>query len=706
MADSRSMASLTQKFTPIPPEDLNSDPLLQDLPRTDVDGREVPVLGKIPLLARLGKGAMGAVYYGVHPRLKIEVAVKVLHANLAKSDPALIERFYREAQSAARVSSRHLVHVTDVDEEYGLFYIMMEYVRGISAVQYLKLQMKSGKKGVDEAEALDIVMAATRGLAAAHVEGIIHRDVKPANIMVPQSKAGEGYDLELSKLADLGLARPEGQDAGLTGAYQAIGTPGFMAPEQIQDASTAGKAADVFSMGATLHALLTATTPFPGASQMIVLSNTMTQPHLPVETVRRDVSLGTVTLIDRCLSKEPSRRYSDGQALLDALRLGRQMLVEEGAKPPKKSIDQTTVIPKSQRKRGNTRISPISEPNADTQTATKLRKDIPKEEAPNPAASSSQQVTAVTLQRPAIADLKGAIPGCPPPPPAARAAYTLWPFDLNEARRRRKEIAQKLNLPTEVSIPLNDSAPIQLTLIPPGEFLMGSPQTEEFREKDEFPHYARMTRPYYISVTPVTQEQWQSVTGLNAFKFKDLPDSAKRPAERISWLDVQEKFLPKILPFASEGWKIRLPSEAEWEYAARAGTETPFHFGLSLSLDKLNCKEDRTSGNDWKWVYIGGTSGAKERLQTSPVCSFPPNAWGLSDVHGNVWEWCEDFYSEPFYHHEPCVNPVNTSLGEERVLRGGGWNYTARYCRSAARYHSTADARNVSFGFRVVCVPV
>jgi len=702
------MASLTQRFAPVPPEDLTSDPLLEELPRVDVDGRQVPVLGKIPLLARLGRGAMGAVYYGVHPRLKIEVAVKVLHANLAKSDPALIERFYREAQSAARVSSRHLVHVTDVDEEYGLFYIMMEYVRGISAVQYLKMQMKRGKKGVDEAEAIDIIMAASRGLAAAHAEGIIHRDVKPANIMVPQSKTGEGYDLELSKLADLGLARPEGQDAGLTGAYQAIGTPGFMAPEQIQDASTAGKAADVFSMGATLHALLTATTPFPGSSQMIVLSNTMTQPHLPVESVRPDVTLGTVTLIDRCLSKEPARRYADGQALVDALRLGRQMLVEEGAKPPKKSIDHTTVIPKSERKKGNTRISPITEPDADTRTATKFKKEAPatpKVEEVSPAASSSQQATAVSMVRPPAADLNGSIPGCAAPAPVPNPAYRGWPFDLNEARRRRKDYAEKQGLPTEVSIPLSGSAPLHLALIPPGEFLMGSPQTEEFREKDEFPHYARMTRPFYISTTPVTQEQWQSVTGLNACKFKDLPDSAKRPAERISWLDIQEKFLPKISSFASAGWKFRLPSEAEWEYSCRAGTETPFHFGQTLSIEKLNCKEDRTSGDDWKWVYVGGSSGAKERNQTSPVCSYPPNAWGLSDTHGNVWEWCEDFYSEPFYHHEPCVNPVNTSLGVERVLRGGGWNYTARYCRAAARYKSTAESRNVSFGFRIVCVP-
>jgi len=684
----------------IPPEDLSDDTLLDFLPRTDLNGIATPVLGKIPLLARLGKGAMGAVYYGVHPRLKIEVAIKVLQSSLAKKNPDLIERFYREAQSAAKVSSRHLVHVSDVDEECGLFYITMEYVRGISAVEFLKRELKKGKPGLNETDALDIIIAATRGLAAAHEEGIIHRDVKPANIMVPQSKTSDSFDKELSKLADLGLARPEGQDGGLTGAYQAIGTPGFMAPEQIQDASTAGKTADVFSMGATLHALLMAATPFPGSSQVVVFAKTMNEPHARVEAKRPEISLGTIALIDRCLSKDPSRRFTDGTALLDALRICRAKLTDEGAAAPVKLTEGTTVF-KKEKSRQTRRV-----PLADIPLPLALPPQInPDSTVLDPKKSNAdKKVEVASSPEPSTGP---ALPGVPPPDleMCRLKTYTVFPFDTAEARRRRKDIADALSLPQEITLALPGALQMPFVLIPPGEFLMGSPPSEEFRERDEHNHYARMTRPFYLATTPVTQEQWQSVTGTNTSRGKDAPDSPKRPVERVSWKEINENFFPTIQASATRGWKFRLPSEAEWEYACRAGTETPFHFGLQISTEKLNCKEDVTSGNDWKWVYKQSSGGVlRERGQTSPIHSFPPNAWGLSDMHGNVWEWCEDVYDENFYTNQPCVDPLNLAASEERVLRGGSFNYTARYCRAACRYHSTPDSRNFSFGFRPALV--
>jgi len=701
----------------LPPQDLSSDSLLQYLPRVDFNGQSVPLLGKIPLLSRLGKGAMGAVYYGVHPRLKIEVAVKVLQSSLAQQNPDLIERFYREAQTAARVSSRHLVHVSDVDEECGLFYITMEFVRGLSGVEFLKRELKRGKPGLDECDALDVVIAATRGLAAAHDESIIHRDVKPANIMIPLNKNGETYDLELSKLADLGLARPENQDAGLTGAYQAIGTPGFMAPEQIEDASRVGKPADVFAMGATLHALLTATTPFPGTSQVVVFSKTLKDPHLRVDEKRPDVSLGTISVIDRCLSKDPARRYADGEALLEALKKCRQELTGSGVQPPKKTSEGTSLYKKTSKRRQTQQLGAPTIPSTagtpvpaakimaalppkliDESTVVNTAPPVaPKPAAPPPGADKTALTAAVQVT----------LPGVPPPKLEAYKDKIpmLFPFDAQEARRRRKEISERLGLPASVQLDLPGGIPLQLQLIPPGEFLMGSPASEDFRANDEYNHYARMTRPYYIGTTPVTQEQWQAVAGFNNSRFKDLPDSPRRPVEKISWLDIQQKFLPVIQSSATAGWKFRLPSEAEWENACRAGTETAFNFGLSISMDKLNCKEDATSGNDWKWVYRSDTgSTLRERGQTSPVGIFPPNAWGLSDMHGNVWEWCEDWYSEQFYNNQPCVDPLNTEPSDERVLRGGGFNYTARYCRAACRYHSQPDSRNFSFGFRLALV--
>ena len=694
----------------VPPQNLTEDPLLRSLPRTKVGELSAPLLGKIPMLARLGRGAMGAVYYGIHPRLRIEVAVKVLQSFLAAEDPAMVERFYREAQTAARVRSQHLVHVSDVDEEFGLFYIVMEYVKGISVADYIKRATAAGKVGVPEGDALRIVIAASKGLAAAHAESIIHRDVKPSNIMLPLTKDGEDYALELAKLTDLGLARPENQDSGLTMSLEALGTPGYMAPEQAQDAATAGKPADVFSMGATLYALLRGRAPFSGATPMAVLQNTIQQPHPPISEFRPDVSLATASVLDRCLAKEPRRRYPDGAALVEALRACRDELGGSDGRGTGENVriellsEETTML---RRKRGRTVVQ--SRKPSLTKTLAKGRlTTIVEPDEPNEAKADSAPKLPKTKEakktQPALEAVQGTYPPLPAGGLGKHERYIHWPIDPYDARQRRRQTAAATGLPEQMTVPLPGGETTTLTLLPAGEYLMGSPQSEEFREKDEHPHYVRLTRPFYIGLTPVTQAQWQATTGENASRFKDLPDSPQRPVERVSWNDIHAKFLPQLAGVSGPGWQFRLPTEAEWEYACRAGAETPFCFGQAISMDKLNCKEERTSGNDWKWIYshdLGG--GPKERQQTTPVGVYPPNAWGLVDVHGNVWEWCEDWYNEAFYQNPQAVDPLCTVRSEDRVLRGGGWNYSARYCRAACRYHSAPDARNFSFGFRVVC---
>src|SRR5205823_4676117 len=162
--------------------------LLANAPRIDTNGKATPALGGIPLLAKLGQGGMGAVYYGIHPRLQVAVAVKVLPFHLAQSQPDMIQRFFREAQIAARIKSSHLVNVLDVNEEKGLFYLIMEFVSGQSAGAHLRQIAKEGGAGLPETTALEICIAATEGLAAAHAENVVHRDIKPDNIMLPKAK--------------------------------------------------------------------------------------------------------------------------------------------------------------------------------------------------------------------------------------------------------------------------------------------------------------------------------------------------------------------------------------------------------------------------------------------------------------------------------------------------------------------------------------
>ena len=302
----------------IPSTDLSSEKLLLPASRIMLQNRNFPSLGGIPLLAKLGQGGMGAVYFGIHPRLRQEVAVKVLPFLLAEQQPELIQRFFREAQSAARVHSQHLVTVLDVNEEGGLFFLVMEFVNGVSAGGFLKGLKADGKIGCDEATALDICIAATEGLAAAHAESIIHRDIKPDNIMVPKSKNGLLL-VKKAKLADLGLARCDEGGQSLTGSQSMMGTPGYMAPEQAEDAKNAQKPADVFSMGATLYALLCGTPPFTGSTPMQAILAAIQKPHVPVLQLRPDISAATSAVIEECLLKDPARRMPDADALLERL---------------------------------------------------------------------------------------------------------------------------------------------------------------------------------------------------------------------------------------------------------------------------------------------------------------------------------------------------------------------------------------------------
>ena len=303
-------------------EDLSKDDLLRNVPRESFSGREVPRLGKVYLLAQIGRGGMGSVYYGAHASLDIDIAVKILPDTLATQDPTLVKRFYREAKIAARVRSPHLVDVFDVDQQHGLIFLVMEFVHGLSAAQHLQQVKSSGATGLDEHDASDVVFAAVQGLEALHAHGFVHRDLKPGNILIPFKRDGEGLDFTNTRLADLGLARDDAaptEGEPLTAAFSAMGTVGYMPPEQIQDARKAGKAADVFSAGATLYTLLAGRPPFIGSTAWDIMKQTIEFPHIPLRDVRPDVSFAVSKIIDRCLSKEITGRYADAPVLLQAL---------------------------------------------------------------------------------------------------------------------------------------------------------------------------------------------------------------------------------------------------------------------------------------------------------------------------------------------------------------------------------------------------
>ncbi len=310
----------TEMPVPVLPKGICGDPILLALGRQKLDGVEYPFLAskKIFLIRRLGSGGMGAVYLGKTQKLLKEVAVKVLTGGNA-IDPAFTARFKLEAQLAAQVRSPHLVEVDDADDELELHFIVMQYVYGKTAAEWLS-QERVARRKVSEADALKLCIAATQGLATLHSKEIVHRDIKPGNIFIPYGDDEATLVLGDSKLGDLGLARKDDVPDDLTvGHTVTMGTPGYVAPEQIHSSKLAGKPADVFSMGATLFTLLVGKQPWTGDSTFAVLEATINRAFDPITTVRDDLSPGVLRLIETCLQKDPEKRFKDGAGLLAAM---------------------------------------------------------------------------------------------------------------------------------------------------------------------------------------------------------------------------------------------------------------------------------------------------------------------------------------------------------------------------------------------------
>jgi formylglycine-generating enzyme required for sulfatase activity len=216
---------------------------------------------------------------------------------------------------------------------------------------------------------------------------------------------------------------------------------------------------------------------------------------------------------------------------------------------------------------------------------------------------------------------------------------------------------------------------------------MGSPENEPGRSGNEQQHRVTLTKGFFMQTTEVTQGQWRAVMGSNPSFFKNCGDNC--PVDNVSWNDVQD-FI-KRLNAKDDRANYRLPTEAEWEYAARSGSSTPFAFGNCLSASQSNYDGRRP---------LNGCNKEQYRKKPVKVASFSPNAWGLYDMHGNVWEWCADWYGE--YPQSAVVDPLGPEKANRRVLRGGSWDNGGRYVRSAYRYGYKPTRRFRHYGFRVV----
>ncbi len=290
------------------------------------------------------------------------------------------------------------------------------------------------------------------------------------------------------------------------------------------------------------------------------------------------------------------------------------------------------------------------------------------------------------------APLAEAEPGAPrSQPPLAMA-----PFNAKQARAHQEAWAEHLGLPVE----LTNSIGMEFALIPPGEYMMGSPESEWARASHEGPqHRVRITKPFYLGVYHVTQGEYERVTGGNPSMLSRVlgHDTSRFPVDRVSWDDAVAfcRKLSAIPAERSAGREYRLPTEAEWEYACRAGTTTPFHFGSVM--------DGRQANSAWRYPRETERQAPSLRRPTA-VGSYRPNAFGLYDMHGNLMEWCADWFDQDYYATSPVNDPTGPASGSHRVYRGGSWGYGD--CRSARRGFARPGGRGFNLGFRAALVPV
>ena len=265
------------------------------------------------------------------------------------------------------------------------------------------------------------------------------------------------------------------------------------------------------------------------------------------------------------------------------------------------------------------------------------------------------------------------------------ALMALGSLTLATARESKDVGGKVKSLPQELTVDLGKGVKLEMVLIPAGEFMMGSLDSDNSADKDEKPqHRVRITKAFYLGKYLMTQEQWEAVMDNNPSQLK----GPKNPAENLSWDDCQ-RFLEKLnAKIAMQRGEFVLPTEAQWEYACRAGSTTRYCFG-----------DEESALGEYAWY------GANSGNTTHPVGEKKPNAWGLYDMHGNVWEWCQDWYDSRYYANTPTDDPMGPRTGSNRVFRGGCLGDGAGGCRSADRYAYGPGGRGCYLGFRTSLVP-
>jgi serine/threonine protein kinase/formylglycine-generating enzyme required for sulfatase activity len=676
---------------------------------------ELGRLGQYRVLQLLGQGGMGLVFRAEDLQLQRPVALKVMRPAVARH-PIARERFLREARATAKVVHENVVTIFQVGEDRGVPFIVMQLLEGLTLEALLRRQGQGGP-ALSLPQVLKLGREIARGLGAAHGKGLIHRDVKPANVWLDSSAGGR------VKILDFGLvlAAPDAASNAaanrLTQLGTFLGTPAYVAPEQGWGDDKLDGRADLFSLGCILYRLCAGRVPWAGSTAMDTLVAVALEEPTPLSACKPDLPPRFAGLVMQLISRKPDDRPKSADVVVQEIHAIERELEARPAPPP--HLPAPPPPPPSAPPAPRPRSAGVRQPPAAAPPVRPSRiRQAPAEPRPilrRPSRGKPERRWAVAFA--VICALMAAV----------GVAACVWLFTVAGEKPAQAERQEKPNPPAGAA---NEGGPgpapqdpprpapdrvvvnsvgMRLVLIPAGKFLMGTSDADAARinreplkgytypewEKTELPqHEVRITRAFYLGAYEVTQGQYEQVMGVNPSANKESPE---HPVERVVWPEAMEfcRRLSGRPEEAAAGRTYRLPTDAEWEYCCRAGTTTLFHQGDTLSARQANID--------------GKNPFAAEKLasrgKTAKVGSYAPNAWGLYDMHGNVWEWCAD--GDRRYGREAVNDPrgPEAPLDDKkggRVLRGGSWREGA--CRSAFRKaRPPLVYRGPNVGFRVAC---
>ncbi len=659
-----------------PHADQHDASLTDFLAPPQADG-ELGRLGGFRILKVLGAGGMGVVYQGEDLKLGRKVAIKAMLPHLADSKTSQ-QRFLREARTAAALEHDHIVAILQVAEDRGAPFIVMPFLKG----EPLDVRLQR-EPILPLAEVLRIGHEMALGLGAAHAAGLVHRDIKPANVWLEGDKGRV-------KILDFGLARASVGDSGLTQQGAIIGTPAYMAPEQASGEAVDGRC-DLFSLGCVLYRMATGQAAFKGKDTVSTLMSVAVDNPPPPIQLRPELPEALSDLVMQLLAKKPEERMQTAQAVVEALRQiegeTTQVLAAPGAGSGQGNVAST--------KRGAARTSVRRQGSKRSRLPWLIGGGV---------AGVCVLVAALVLLWPTpkgivriesddpnveiVFDKSGpTIKGADKEPIALRAGEHGilikrgdFSFEADKLLIKKGEtttlrielLGGEMQIKQDGLVIAAGSLPLPKTyrnklgmdfvLVPRGKAWLGGGAGYTGNKLAEVLH------DFYLGKYEVTQEEWGKVTANNPSAFNAVqgvagPDQKRFPVEQVSWEDCQ-LFVKRLNEQATEtGWVYRLPTEAEWEYACRGGpmkdaSQSAFDFYLeeptnTLLPDQANFAHDK---------------GLK---RTCKVGSYKPNALGLFDMHGNVWEWCDDEWKK--------------DKGTLHYFRGGSWDNNPNDCR--AGYH-------------------